>query len=292
MNDKLYNKIKFNKNWLKVIDSWKDWKVLTIVCCTHWDEIVWLQVFDYLFNKFWIKKRLLNWKINFLIANKQAFLEWMKYIDTDLNRIWDFKKEKQNTYEYRRAKEIIDILKESDYILDLHSTTNPSKSIFIPNSKVDKKLIKKINTDYIIKWILPFFHWTPLINFDYKNKGSKIQTIVIEWWENNWKETLNNSIKNTLTILDYYDFINYKIKDSLNMKETYEILDCFHAKSLDFKFLYSNSPKSFQNLKKGEKVYIDNTVEVIAPYDFTIIMPTNPRYIKEEVWFLAKKIET
>lgn len=289
-NIKLYKNVFKDDTWIRIIDSWKPWKTITVVCATHWDEIVWIQVINYLLNDFWLEKKILKWKINFVIWNKKWYLNDKKFIDTDLNRIWDFKNENKNTYEFKRAKRILPYLQESNYVLDLHSTTNPSKSIFIPNQNVNKGLLTQINANYIIKWILPFIHWKTLIDFDYKNTKSKTETMVIEWWQNNKTLTIEDSIRNTLNILNYYWFIDFVDVRNNYIAKTYEIKDCFYAKSMDVSFVYRDNIKSFQNIKKWDLIYTDNNKKVFAPFDFEIIMPTKPRYIWEEIWYIARNI--
>jgi len=65
-----------------------------------------------------------------------------RFIDIDFNRIWNFKEEFKKTYEYKRAKQIKNIIANSDYVFDLHSATNPSPFFLIPEGKIDNNLLK------------------------------------------------------------------------------------------------------------------------------------------------------
>jgi len=66
-----------------------------------------------------------NIDVDFLLANPKAIKECRRYIDFDLNR--SFGKESlekdSHIYEYERAKVIKERLKETDFLIDLHTTT-------------------------------------------------------------------------------------------------------------------------------------------------------------------------
>lgn len=67
-------------------------------------------------------------KITFILGNKNAALQNMRYIERDLNRSFDT--ESTDTAEHKRAKEIEKILNTADIFIDFHQTIMPSQSPF------------------------------------------------------------------------------------------------------------------------------------------------------------------
>lgn len=283
-NVSLYKKIFNNELWLREI-KWKNiWKTLTIVWATHWDEKIWMLVFDYLLNIFWFESKITKWKINFLIWNKESYLRWKKFIDTDFNRIWNFDNKEQGTYEYTRWKEIRNILLKSDYIIDIHSTTNPSEPMIITGKHYDYNVLKKLNIKYVITNLSSFLHWKPLIWVSSKNNS-----FVIEWWQSWNQHTVQKTVDNILVILQHYWYINSNFSNTFTPNyiiNKLTVQKCFYAKSMNIIFKYSDTPCSFDTIKKWEVIYEDNNEKVFAEENFIILMPTKPRYIWEEIWYV------
>lgn len=128
--------------WVTVIDSWKPWKNVWLLAITHWNETVWLQIFDYLIRDFHLQNKLLNWKVFLIAMNIEAYEKYIsqsnnlayRFIDFDMNRIFG-KKKLKNTLEYKRfelLKPIFDLL---DCALDLHSTSLDDQLIWITDEK-------------------------------------------------------------------------------------------------------------------------------------------------------------
>ena len=275
------------ENGILQIKSQNPWPTCTLVACTHWNEIIGYHIFDHLLNQFKIKNKLLKWTINFVIWNPKAMEKNTRFIDKDLNRIWDFKEEDKNTYEYKRAMEIEDIIKNSDYVFDLHSTTNPSPFFLIPWRNIDNELLKWFNADFIVKSIIDLLHWKAIIKYAYE-QNPKSQTLVMECHLKD-KKDIEKAIENVLYYLNYYWFIESDNKKNEKEPIILDTKKVIHAKSLNVKFLYTEKPESFQKIKKWEKILEDNWEILIADDDYYILMPTPPRYIWEEIWYLLKE---
>lgn len=77
---------------ISCVSSWKEWPIIWLVGLTHWNEIVWLDVFDSIK---WLSLRI--WEIILIPANIKAYeahrdqkhFFTFRYIDHDLNHIWD-----------------------------------------------------------------------------------------------------------------------------------------------------------------------------------------------------------
>ncbi len=276
-------------NWILSINSKNKWKKVTLVASTHWDEWIWFEVFKYLIEEFNIKEQINNWELNLVIWN----LEWLKkdkkYIDTDLNRVWNFEEKDKNTYEYKRANEIKHILEKSDFVFDLHSTTNPSPFFIIPNGDLDKNYLKSFNCEYIIEDILDFLHGKPLIKY-VSEKNPKSQTMVMEcYWEK--KDEIKKYINNVILFLNNTKIIDQELPFKIKKQSPiiYKVKKTIYAKSMNVEFLYSKKPQSFDKIRSWELVFIDNDKKYYAEDDFVILMPTKPRYVWEEIMYILEK---
>lgn len=283
----IYDSIFDNEIWVRKITSLQDGETISIAWATHWDEIVWMEVFKYLVHTFGIEEKIKKWTIQLIIGDKEAYLAWKRLVDTDMNRVWNFRKADSQAYEYNRAKEICPYLSKSQYVLDLHSTTNPSISMLIPNNLVTSNLLQSLNSKYLIHGITQFLSGKPLIEFDYKLQNPTTQALVIECWQHYNEETIVNAIENTLILLNYYGFIDYNVEGRKDKTIVLDVKKCFYAKSLNINFLYNENPASFQEVKKWQVIYEDDWEKMIAEENFIIIMPSKPRYIWEEIGYVS-----
>lgn len=109
-------------------------KNILFFAAVHGDEKIGINVMNKL------EKNLIL-KISWLIANEKANEKGVRFIDVDLNRAAPgIKKAKQ--YEFRRAKELIEIAKNFKYIIDLHGTkANSGIFTIITNPKIENLLL-------------------------------------------------------------------------------------------------------------------------------------------------------
>jgi len=91
--------------------------ILTIVACVHGDETFGLTVIDH------FKNHLDQFPgLQLVIANEEAVAQKKRFIDTDLNR--SFAVEFPITHEERLAVELLDAVRSSEFVLDIHNTTS------------------------------------------------------------------------------------------------------------------------------------------------------------------------
>lgn len=93
-----------------------------------------------------------------VFGNPQAYEQNVRFIDEDMNRLLGKKNSLQdpgktapNSYEKNRLTEIIPHLQNVDYLLDIHSTIQPSVPfVFCEDTAAHKKLAEVFNTQYIV----------------------------------------------------------------------------------------------------------------------------------------------
>lgn len=278
------------ENGILTLDSGKSGKKVTIVACTHADEIIGFEVVKYLLSEFDIKNKIISWKLTFVFGNQKAFEIGKKYVDKDFNRIWDFKEEDKETYEYKRALEIKETILDSDFLLDQHSTTNKSPFFLIPFKDDKKNILKNLNVDFIVEDILDFLHGKPLIKYVSEN-NKNCETLVMECFYEG-KKDFENYTNNVISWLNQTWIIseNLPFEVEKRIPKTIKVTEAKYAESMEVEFLYSEKPKSFDEIKVWQKVYSDNQKIFEADEDFVILMPTKPRYIWEEIMYKAKKV--
>jgi len=91
---------------------------------THGNEWTGITIIEEYGEKF--KRQFPELKLEFILANPQAYKINKRFKDEDLNRAFQFLDEfRPHSYEHERAKELKDlILEEPTLIIDLHSTTS------------------------------------------------------------------------------------------------------------------------------------------------------------------------
>jgi succinylglutamate desuccinylase len=102
-------------------ESGKPGKTLAVFCGTHGNEKVGI---------FAVKKALENVEVQrgtvyFVFANEQAIEKNIRYTQKNLNRCFK-KDQKGETYEEKRAVELMELLESVDALLDIHSSNNPN----------------------------------------------------------------------------------------------------------------------------------------------------------------------
>ncbi len=86
---------------------------ILLVCCVHGDEQFGLDVFFEFYG---------NTNVSLLLVNEEAIKHNIRYIETDLNRC--FPGHPNGTYEEKLAYQILPIIKQYKYVLDIHTTTS------------------------------------------------------------------------------------------------------------------------------------------------------------------------
>lgn len=101
---------------------------MTFMALTHGNEIAGVAVF----NKFLalLQQGVINLKfpIVLVLANAEAALEGKRFLEKDLNRC--FASSSNKTKEERRARELEPLLKDTDYLVDIHQTIEKTKTPF------------------------------------------------------------------------------------------------------------------------------------------------------------------
>lgn len=259
----------------------------------HWDEVSGIEANKKLAKQIisW-KIKVISWKITLVLeANEQAVKQWIREVKANMNRL--FLDWLQNTcYEENRAKELMKLIKNSDYLLDLHSTSWPS----IPFAYAEENsldLAKQVWIRNIISW------WWALseqegnnnIAWDSENYMNKNwwQAITFEAWNHHNPDWTDISYKILLNFLATLWVIDNKYYKEVDWEKTHTKITWYYTAQSD-NFKYSIETENFMKIKKWTEIWIDWDTLVIAQEDMTLIMPKKEDILQKwiEVFFIWK----
>jgi len=118
--------------------------LVSLVCCVHGDEVFGLEVFEY------YKKHANQFPgLQVILANEEALKKGVRYTDVDLNRICPGTKDGKG--EQGLAYELVELLKSSKYILDIHTTVSDMKLVPIVTKMTEdvKTILGQIHVEHI-----------------------------------------------------------------------------------------------------------------------------------------------
>jgi len=256
-------------------DGGKPGKTLAVFAGIHGNEVVGIKTLDSIISKINISAG----KVYFIYANPRAIKKNIRYIDSDLNRSF-YGKVNKESYETKRAKELKKILNKCDALLDLHAFRS-SGIPFIICEKDSYKLASKLDFSIISSG------WD---NFDigsvdgYMRSQGK-QVICLELGSiKKTKTYIPLAKKSILQFLKYYGVIDKNVQFSKNNKTFIKIYKRMF-KSRDFAF--TNSFSTGQLLPKRKIFAKDKTKKYISKNEY-IFFPDDTSKIGSEVCLLAK----
>lgn len=306
---------KFNNiEWVTFLDSGVSWPILWVSVCTHWWEVVWLDILNYLFNEIDIKNNLLKWQIYFIVNNIKAANKMLdlinngkqitqqdlietRFIDENMNRCCSVENLKKSSwYEPKRANELTPILKNLDILFDIHSTNSPTESMIIFSNKSFELFKNTFNCQTEIVWINDVVNWKPFMDIVERNWW--VWIAIESWyqldktWYKIWLDNLLRFLIDLKMLSDETENVSGNLQ-SKESKKTIKIFDSIIVRWKDFKF-----NKKYEHLdvvKTWELVCFDWEKDIFAKKDFLVIMPVSKtsdlsKMIWEEVCFMWEYI--
>ena len=261
--------------WFFLKDSWKDWNTTTIMVWVHGNEYSWIDALDEIIDNI----DVVNWKVYFIYANLEAIKQNVRFTERNLNRCF-IKWINAETYEEKRAIEIMNILDKSDYLLDVHNTTSYNSSLEVlitTNIEFSKYFdIKNVVThiDDIQKW------WSDWYMDSIWKKWFCLECWSINFWD---KEKSNILAKNS--IINFLK-ANWNIKGNPvlydNKKEIVKMDFMYKTKTNDFNL--KKQFRDFEELKSWDIVWYDWKEKLIVDTDSIILFAHNRKEVGKE-WF-------
>ncbi len=253
--------------------------VIFVNGCTHGHEKIGKFVIDEL-KKIKIKKGTLLTNI----GNEKAFEKDVAFLESDLNRV--FPGNKNGTYEEKIAYFMGPVIKKTDIVFDIHSTTTTvsENEAMVIVTKLDKKTLEYIN----------IINPPRVLVMKYKNNNALISQakvgLAFEYGNDTSEITLENTVNGIRKILSYLGMIDFNVdtkKVTALQTQFYEISDVL-KKNNGYKLCDGIS--NFSLVKKDNKIATNGKDFVFATEDFYPILFGENRYV-DIFGFIGKKIE-
>ena len=219
-------------------------KKISIVCCLHGNERYGLDVIERFSDR-----------ISCFVGNPLAAEKNARFLDSDMNRV--FPGREDGNYEERKAFELIEKLKDYDYVIDLHSTPNPCPLFGIITKPTKEKIefAKDLGLDKLV-----------IVSDDYASGRALIDFvrcgISIEIGPSESEEIAEKVIE--------------KLEKLSDKKETYpEVFEVFDIVKQEYeKIMIGN----FEEVKKGQIITKDKRETQTAKKDFIAILVSEKPY--------------
>lgn len=227
-----------------------------VVVCLHGDELFGLEILDRLQNK-----------IPVFVGNLEAIEKRVRYIDSDLNRV--FPGDANGNYEEKRAVELLEKIKPYKYIVDIHSSSSDLELFGIITKPNDEKieLAKKLGLKKLV--IMPEFFASGKSLIDFADCGISLEIGPHEVKKN--IDEIVDAITNS--------------PDSQNELQMYEIAKGIEGENIEDFFI-----KNFQEVKKGDLIARSPEKEYYAEDDFIALFVGEKAY-KGLICLVIKKMD-
>lgn len=259
---------------IKIIGK-NTWPTTTIMVWVHGNEKAWINALDELLQDFSIDAGT----VYCIYANIQAIKEDKRYIEKNMNRCF-LKNISATVYEEQRAQEIISYLNQSDYLLDIHNTTNKENSIPMLISEYPE-LGKYFAVPYVVSWF-DILH--PGGSDGYMNTIGKVWLCIECWsiYDANGpmlaKESIINFLRYTRNIA-----WTHKIYDQ---QEFVKFDTIYKNKNIEFSF--AQKFHDMEKISSGQLIAYDGDEEIRSISEGYLLFPTTPKKIGDECFVLWK----
>ncbi len=247
-----------------ILDSGIPGPIVTIVGGTHGDEICWVQALDEIMDTIKIKK----WKLYLIYGNIEAIEKNTRQIDLNLNRMYrddsTFTESEKNTIEYKRSREIIPYLDESNALLDLHSSPSIGSPAFIICEENCRDVIDKFPFETVC---YGFTEMEPGGTDGYMNSRGKIG-ICVECGNHNAPDATENALSSIQKFLEYFRMIDVG-ENTENQKYIYMATSAYKTKTTKFKVTKKFS--DFENIILWQLIWYDGDEAIYSEFDGKVL---------------------
>lgn len=268
------------------INSWISGPTIWIVAITHGNEIAGLKIFEQLKKNITIK----NGTIILIPSNIDAYQSYIKqhdplsfrFIDHDMNRIWDDSYIEWSS-EYKRRNELKAILLECDIIIDIHSVSKWDDVLGIADPISLKDAIGWMDTEKILMQSENDNSMTA-----WCTRQGKI-SFGLEAGNHISEQGVKNGIRNIENMLVYFGLMDGSIEKFFPSPDALMFLEEIKVSSDNFK--YARDFESFNVLSINEIIAYDGWNEIKNPYPYAVIywLVTQRPEKWKSAWFLFRK---
>ena len=261
-------------------DSGKEGKILSVFCGVHGNEKAGVYAVKKILKNITIKKGI----VYFVFANPKAIKENKRFIEKNLNRCF-LDKQKGNSYEEKRARDLIKILKDSDALLDLHASNSSETTPFaITDNGLD--IVKSMNFKFIATG---FDNLEPGATDGFMKNHHKIGICLECGYSGKSEENTELAYNSILQFLQYFNAIESKIP-SYNINQKILHVDKVQKVTSE-NFKLTKTFVDFETIEKGFLIAKDETKQYITNKERVILFGTPGKPVGAEAYILGTWIK-
>ena len=271
----------YDLDGILVIKSEKVGPRVGVMAVTHGDEPAWIAAHKYLASYF-EENKLASWEVLLILWNPSAYQKKTICIEENLNRLFTedsfLSDHQKNSFEYTRSRQLMPIIGQLDYLLDIHSTNNPGPVFSIVKSNHQKcwDLASILPVEFVSSGWNPYISWTTC---DWIEKSGWVG-ITIECGDHNNPLGAKIAIQSTKKFLQAIGCYNFREEISI-CKKHFKVLSR-EAICDASTFQYSRTYINFEKIKPMEEIAFDSKKRYIAPDqdNLAIVFPTKIESIR------------
>jgi succinylglutamate desuccinylase len=237
---------------------------------------------------------------NLILGNPRAILIGQKRsggpYSKDLNRAYHtdlLESPPDGTYEDARAREIAPFLKQSDVVLDLHATTNPSEPFLCClDSPRHRKMYQWFTCDKVLTDPRFITGGKSVTTDEYTEAHGGIG-ICYETGEASDVSRVDEVTHDLRGLMAHLKITGEKPRPApLQQREVFELVDDIRVTSRGFNFAEGWGKCSWESFRQGEVLAYHGQSPLVMNYDGRLIFPKGPQYWEEgnRVGCLARKV--
>ncbi len=219
--------------------------------------------------------------IYFAYANPPAIEQHIRAVDKNLNRLFS-RETRGDTYEDKRAHELMDIMDECEAVLDLHSYNSEFGEAFAITESSGYELVAKMNFPIVASGFSGLGNGTD----GYMYKRGKIGICLECGTTNRYESFLDLAELSVYQFLQYFGCVETTIPYSQVEQKYLDVKEVIYKRTEGFKF--SKKFKDFEGLPTGEPFLFDGDVSRTAEEGECIIFPRPDVAIGGEAGIIGK----
>lgn len=223
--------------------------------------------------------------VYFVLANPPAVRKNVRYISKNLNRCF-FVGNKGDSWEDKRARQLMKLLDRCDAVLDLHGYNGPEDTPFVITEDPENALVKDLDFPVVItNWSRLGLGATDTYMVQHEKMG-----VCLECGSNLFPDKyVRLAEKSILLFLRHYGLITFSSRSRRREQTVFRVQRIVKRKTKSFSF--DKEYKNFEKLATGKAFAIDGSVSYVAEEGTFILFPRPNQKVGQEAFILIEKIK-
>ncbi len=247
-----------------------------------------------------LKLLLANYEI---LAEAESLEELIRHRGVDLNRIWDDAIDEvaagqPGAGEFAIRKRLLPVISQADFLIDLHSTSQPSTPIGIAladSAATMGWLAEHLDVPFLLPNISNYLNGTAMIDRHHAeartNATPRHFSLVIEAGQHFDFSTIERNTANVERLLKLCGILAGEPERVSPAPLQLEVYKTGYSSAIGeaVDWIYTDSPKGFDQVSQGTELCRLAGETVVADHDSYIVMPQlKSNRVGQELFYLAK----